>query len=148
MPLGEKEADELIKNFPSKWREFRYRGKSLRELMTMSYEDLAKIAPSRVRRKILRFIHGDGGFTLMEKVLMEKIKKFRNKKSKKPIKTHCRDFIVLPELVGMKFLVHNGKEFTEVRVAPWHIFYRLGDFAPTVKFTQHGGVKKSAVKKK
>ena len=65
MPLSEKEAEELLKTLPSKWVEFKYRGKSLKELLTMSYEDLAKIAPARVRRKLLRFIHGIGGLTLM-----------------------------------------------------------------------------------
>ncbi len=148
MPLSDKEAEELIRILPPKWAEFRYRGKTLKELLTMSYEDLAKIAPARVRRKLLRFIHGVGGLTLMERVLLKKIRKYREKGIKKPIKTHCRDFVILPELVGMKFLVHNGKDFVEVRITPWHIFYRLGDFAPTVKFTQHGGVKKTIVRKK
>jgi len=148
MPFSEKEAEEIISKLPRKWAEFTYRGKSLKELLTMSYEDLAKIAPARVRRKLRRFIHGVGGLTLTERVLLEKIKKHKEKKSKKPIKTHCRDFVILPDMIGMKFLVHNGKEFVEVRVTPWHFFYRLGDFSPTVKFTQHGGVKKATPRKK
>ena len=148
MPLKIEEAEELLKKLPPKWLEFRYRGYTLKELLVMPYEDLAKIAPARVRRKLMRFINGKGGLTIMEQKLLEKIKKYRAKGIKKPIKTHCRDFVILPEMVGMKFMVHNGKDFIEVKITPWHIFYRLGDFSPTTKFTQHGGVKKAGGKKK
>ncbi len=148
MPLKHEEAEKLLKTLPPKWLEFRYRGYSLKELLTMPFEELAKIAPARIRRKLLRFIDGTGGLTLMERKLLEKIRKYRKKEIKKPIKTHCRDFPILPEMIGMRFLVHNGKDFVEVRVTPWHLFYRLGDFSPTTKFVQHGGVKKTTIKKK
>jgi len=148
MPLKPEEAEELLKTLPPKWLEFTYRGYTLRELLTMPIEELAKIAPARIRRKLLRFVNGVGGLTLMERKLLEKIRKYRERKIKKPIKTHCRDFPILPEMVGMRFLVHNGKDFIEVRVTPWHLFYRLGDFSHTTKFTQHGGVKKATIRKK
>lgn len=148
MPLKPEEAEKLLSNVPPKWLEFTYRGHTLKELLTMPLDELAKIAPARIRRKMLRFLNGNGGLTMMERRLFEKIKKFREHGIKKPIKTHCRDFPILPEFIGMRFLVHNGKEFVEIHVTPWHIFNRLGDFAPTIKFVQHGGVKKAKAEKK
>jgi small subunit ribosomal protein S19 len=54
------------------------------------------------------------------------------------IKTHVRDLIILPEMVGMKILVHNGKEFLPVQIRPEMIGHYLGEFAITNKPVRHG----------
>ena len=53
-------------------------------------------------------------------------------------KTHARDMIVLPEMVGATILVHNGKEFTPVDVEPEMIGCYLGEFSITNKPVRHG----------
>ena len=113
-------------------REFRYKGYSIEELKKMSLDEFAKLLPARQRRSILR------GFTPAQKKLIEKIRKYREKGIKKPIKTHCRDMIILPEMVGMIIMVHNGKEFIPVEITPERIGHYLGEFALTRKRVQHG----------
>jgi len=56
-----------------------------------------------------------------------------------PIKTWSRASEISPEMVGFIFLVHNGKDFIEVRAHEDMIGHRLGEFSPTRKFTRHGG---------
>lgn len=56
-----------------------------------------------------------------------------------PIKTWSRACQIAPEMVGFKFLVHNGKDFPEVLVEEDMVGHRLGEFALTRKFIKHGG---------
>ena len=106
-------------------KEFTYRGKSLDELQSLSLLELAELLPARARRKIKR------GFSHPEKKLLERLKKGDN------IKTHCRDMIVLPEMVGKTIKVHNGKEFVPVTIQPEAIGHYLGELVLTRKRTQH-----------
>jgi small subunit ribosomal protein S19 len=70
--------------------------------------------------------------------LLEKIEGKRPEKSE-PIKTWSRACQIAPEMVGFKFLVHNGKDFIEVFVSEEMVGHRLGEFSPTRKFVKHGG---------
>ncbi|WP_456327692.1 30S ribosomal protein S19 [Archaeoglobus sp.] len=108
-------------------KEFRYRGYTLEELQKMSLEQLAELLPARERRKIKR------GFTEQELKLLRKLRK------KGTARTHCRDMIVLPEMVGKVIYVHNGKEFVRVEIKPEMIGHRLGEFALTRRFEKHSG---------
>jgi len=65
-------------------------------------------------------------------------KKSQNEGEKASAKTHSRDMIVLPEMVGATILIHNGKEFTPVDVVPEMIGSYLGEFAITNKPVRHG----------
>ena len=56
-----------------------------------------------------------------------------------PIKTWSRACVVTPEMLGFKFLVHNGKDFPEVLVSEEMVGHRLGEFSLTRKFIRHGG---------
>jgi len=56
-----------------------------------------------------------------------------------PIKTWSRDSTITPEMVGLIFEVHNGKQFIKVRVVEDMVGHKLGEFAPTRKFVKHGG---------
>ena len=108
-------------------KEFRYRGYTLEELQKMSLEQLAELLPARERRKIKR------GFTEQELKLLRKLRK------KGTARTHCRDMIVLPEMVGKVIFVHNGKEFVRAEIKPEMIGHRLGEFAQTRKFEKRSG---------
>ena len=109
-------------------KEFRYRGYTLEELKQMSLNELAKVLNAKARRKIRR------GFTEEERKLLEKIRKSPENKF---IRTHLRDMIILPEMVGRTIGVYNGKEFVSIKITPEMIGYRLGDFAHTVKKVEH-----------
>ena len=108
-------------------REFRYRGYTLEELKKMTLEQLAELLPARERRKIKR------GFTEQEEKLLRKLRK------RGTARTHCRDMVVLPEMVGKVVYVHNGKEFVRVEIKPEMIGHRLGEFAQTRRFEKHSG---------
>ncbi|HDD36615.1 MAG TPA: 30S ribosomal protein S19 [Archaeoglobus veneficus] len=108
-------------------KEFRYRGYTLEQLKEMPLEELAKLLPARERRKIKR------GFTEQEEKLLRKLKK------KDAVRTHCRDMVVLPEMVGKVIFVHNGKDFVRVEIKPEMIGHRLGEFALTRRFEKHSG---------
>jgi small subunit ribosomal protein S19 len=70
--------------------------------------------------------------------LWEKVQK--NKPgSRVEIKTWSRDSTIFPEMVGMTFLVHNGKNFITVKPSENMVGHKLGEFSPTRKFIRHGG---------
>jgi small subunit ribosomal protein S19 len=74
----------------------------------------------------------------MDPKLWEKIQKTKPN-SGTIIKTWSRDSTIFPEMVGMKFDVHNGRTFITVLVSENMVGHKLGEFSPTRKFIRHGG---------
>ncbi len=71
--------------------------------------------------------------------LMKKVISANSANDKKPIKTWSRRSMVLPEMIGLTFNVHNGRNFVPVLVTENHVGYKLGEFAPTRTFKGHKG---------
>ncbi len=105
--------------------EFKYRGKSLDELKELSLKEFAELLPSRQRRTVLR------GFSEAQKRFMKKLEK------KDIVKTHCRDMIILPFMVGRTIRVHNGKEFVPLTIQQEMLGHYLGEFVMTRKRVTH-----------
>lgn len=78
----------------------------------------------------------------VEPSLQRKVDKTVSSGSKQVIKTWSRRSMITPEMVGMTFHVHNGKLFMPVYVSENMVGHRLGEFAPTRKFTGHATDKK------
>ncbi len=78
----------------------------------------------------------------VDQKLLAKIDVAVEKGDKKPIKTWSRRSMITPDFVGMTFLVHSGKVFTNVYVTENMVGHKLGEFAPTRIFKAHGGVGK------
>ena len=98
-------------------------------------DEFINLLPSRQRRSLQR------GLTPEQRILLEKLRKAREaaKEGKEvAIKTHVRDLIILPEMVGMKVMVHNGKEFVAMTIRPEMLGHYLGEFAITNKPVRHG----------
>ncbi len=74
--------------------------------------------------------------------LQRKVDKVLASGSKQAIRTWSRRSMITPEFVGMTFQVHNGKLFVPVYVTENMVGHRLGEFAPTRKFTGHAADKK------
>jgi small subunit ribosomal protein S19 len=108
-------------------REFTLKGATIQELKGMSIEDFAKICGSRERRTLKR------GFTDVEKKLLARIRK----NPKKFHRTHSRELVITPELLGVKLGIHNGKEYITIEITPEHLGHRLGEFVPTRKLVKH-----------
>ena len=71
--------------------------------------------------------------------LMKKVIKAKESGDKKPIKTWSRRSMILPDMIGFTFNVHNGRNFIPVYITENHVGYKLGEFAPTRTFKGHKG---------
>jgi len=101
-------------------KEFKYHGKTLEELKKLGLKELAVLMPAKQRRKIVR------GFTEEQKKLLKKIRANKNN-----IETHCRNMMILPEMVGKTIKVYKGNLFVPVIIQEDMIGHCLGEFALT-----------------
>lgn len=116
--------------------QFMYRGKALEELQKMSIDDFITLLPSRARRSLRRGLHPETRKLLSE--VREAKKAMRQGKEQPRIRTHRRDMIILPEMVGLRIEVHDGRTFQTVEIMPEMIGHYLGEFAVTNKRVIHG----------
>jgi len=79
--------------------------------------------------------------------LFSKIERNQRTGNREPVKTWSRDCTVVPEFVGVTFLVHNGRQFTRVYVTEDMVGHKLGEFSLTRIFRGHSGGKKAAAAK-
>lgn len=113
-------------------KKFEYRGIELQSLVSMQTEKLLELFNSRQRRSLKREIT-DG-----KRKIIGEIKAAKAGNARGAIKTHLRDLIVLPSMVGVKVNVFSGKEFREVAIKPEMIGRYLGEFVITNKRVNHG----------
>jgi len=110
-------------------KEFTYRGFTMDQLLEMPFEEVLDLMPARVRRSFVR------GFNDEQKTAFEKIKASEGEF----VRTHRRDIPIVPQMVGKKVAIHNGKEFKEVELRAEMIGHYLGEFALTRKIVKHSG---------
>jgi small subunit ribosomal protein S19 len=114
-----------------------FHGKLIEELKTLSIRDFAKLLKSRPRRAIMR------NYDTIENF----VKRFKKSAEKnKPIRTHQRELVIVPEMVGMTVAVYNGKEFFPVKITEQMLGHRLGEFSITIKQVKHGAAGIGATK--
>ncbi|MHA1146976.1 MAG: 30S ribosomal protein S19 [Promethearchaeota archaeon] len=114
---------------------FKYRGYTLEELKRMNMDQFIQLLPARARRSLKR------GLPPRQKKLLERLRRaYRAKKRGKDLltRTHVRDMIIFPEMVGLKIGVYNGQRFNIVEVKPEMIGHYLGEFSQTRGRVQHG----------
>ncbi|GJQ86346.1 Ribosomal protein S19 [Popillia japonica] len=118
------------------FRKFTYRGVDLDQLLDMPNEQLMELMHARARR---RFSRG------LKRKPMALVKKLRKAKKEAPpnekpeiVKTHLRNMIIVPEMVGSIVGVYNGKTFNQVEIKPEMIGHYLGEFSLTYKPVKHG----------
>lgn len=109
-------------------KEFTMSGLTIEELQALSMEEVLPLLPARARRSMKRGI----------KPNQQKFWKHVDD-GKSPIKTHRRDIVILPKLVGKKVSVYNGNSWIEFEVMPEMIGHFLGEFALTRRFSKHTG---------
>ncbi len=107
-------------------KEFTFKGQSIEELKKLSLGELAQLLTARQRRVVKR------GFTEQQKILLKKLRS-----GEKNIETHCRDMMILPEMVGTTIKVHQGREFIPVSIEADMIGHCLGEFVLTRKKVAH-----------
>ena len=106
-------------------KDYTYRGKTLDELKSLSLSELAKLLPTKRRRTLKRGLSDD------QKLVLKKIRDGKN------IKTHRRDMIILPEMVGNLIKVYDGKSFVPLSIEPEMIGHLFGEFVLTRKKVGH-----------
>jgi len=118
------------------FRKFTFRGVDLEKLMDLDSTQIMDLMHSRVRR---RFARG------LKRKPLGLIKRLRKEKTKvnpgeKPetVKTHLRDMIIVPEMIGSQIGIYNGKVFNTVEIKPEMVGHYLGEFSITYKPVSHG----------
>ena len=84
----------------------------------------------------------------MKESLIKKVDKQKNETNKKPIKTWSRKSTIIPDFVGVSFLIYNGKKFIPITISEDMVGHRLGEFAPTRQFAGHTPADKKAAAEK
>lgn len=120
-------AKKTKKKIPKRKGEFTYRGCTVEDLKKMSLHEFADILPASQRRKIRR------GFGEDHKKLIKRVGD-----GDTLIKTHLRDMIILPEMVGIDLEIHDGRKFNRVSVQPEMIGHYIGEYALTRSMVNHG----------
>lgn len=108
-------------------KKFTFRGYTPEQLKDMTLTEFSKIITARGRRTLKR------GFTEPQKRLLKRIKEHPDKFHK----THERDIVIIPQMIGAKLGVYNGKEWVTVEITPDKLGHRLGEFAMTRQRVKH-----------
>ena len=112
-------------------KKFTYRGLTNEELDGLSLESMLKLFPARVRRSLTR------GISENKRKLVDQIKTSKTEKNI-TIRTHYRDLIILPSMIGTTVNVFSGKEFVPVTIITEMVGHYLGEYVITNKRVSHG----------
>jgi small subunit ribosomal protein S19 len=110
-------------------KEFTYRGYTVDEMVSMPFDEMVSLMPSRTRRTLIR------GLGEEQKTAFEKIRSGNHE----VVRTHRRDVPIVPQHVGKRVAIYNGKEFSEFEIKPEMIGHFLGEFAMTRRTVKHSG---------
>ncbi len=80
----------------------------------------------------------------VEESLSKKAEKQKNESNKKPIKTWSRKSTIIPDFIGLSFLIYNGKKFIPLTISEDMVGHKFGEFAPTRQFFGHTPADKKA----
>jgi len=118
------------------FKKYTYRGVELDKLLDMSTEEVTNMMNSRKRRSFAR------GTPKKHTNLLNKLRKAKKncKELEKPaiVKTHCRNMVIIPEMVGNICGVYNGKTFIQVEIKPEMIGHYLAEFSISYRPVAHG----------
>jgi len=120
-------AKKSSSRLPKRKGEYTYRGKTVAELQALDVDEFIGMLPARERRTLKR------GYTDGRKNVVQQLKD-----GKDNLKTHYRDIIIFPDMVGKHVEVYNGKSFVAFEIQPEMIGHRFGEFAPTRSRVSHG----------
>ena len=104
---------------------FACHGKTLEELQKLDLKEFMQLLPARQRRSLKH------GFSEEQKKLLLKIDKALQGTYKKPIRTHCRDIVILPKMVGLTIHIHAGNKFLPILIQPETVGLYLGELTMT-----------------
>uniref|UniRef100_A0A6N2LF28 40S ribosomal protein S15 n=1 Tax=Salix viminalis TaxID=40686 RepID=A0A6N2LF28_SALVM len=136
--MAEVETDVTAAGAPKKrtFKKFSFRGVDLDALLDMSTDELVKLFPARARRRFQR------GLKRKPMALIKKLRKAKRDappgEKPEPVRTHLRNMIIVPEMIGSVIGVYNGKTFNQVEIKPEMISHYLAEFSISYKPVKHG----------
>ncbi|KAI9071951.1 hypothetical protein K1719_046096 [Acacia pycnantha] len=110
------------------FKKFSFRGVDLDALLDMSTDELVKLFQARPRRRFQRA----GRISLRQK------REAPPGEKPEPVRTHLRNMIIVPEMIGSIIGVYNGKTFNQVEIKPEMIGHYLAEFSISYKPVKHG----------
>ena len=117
-------------------KKFMYRGVDLDRLLEMSNTELMELFNARQRRKFSRGIQRAPA-TLLKKLRIAKAEATIGEKPS-AVKTHLRNMVIVPEMVGSVVGIYNGKQFINAEIKPEMIGSYLAEYSITYKPIHHG----------
>ncbi|GLT42213.1 hypothetical protein SLA2020_162270 [Shorea laevis] len=118
------------------FKKFSFRGVDLDALLDMSTDELVKLFHARARRRFQR------GLKRKPMALIKKLRKAKREappgEKPEPVRTHLRNMIIVPEMIGSIIGVYNGKTFNQVEIKPEMIGHYLAEFSISYKPVKHG----------
>ena len=107
-------------------KELMWKGKTEEEAAQLDLQEFMELIPARQRRSLKR------GMTEEQKSFMKSVEK-----GGQNIKTHCRNMVILPQMVGKTIRVYNGKEYVPIIITVEMLGHYLGEFSHTRKGVKH-----------
>ncbi|CAM9994525.1 unnamed protein product [Ectocarpus sp. 6 AP-2014] len=118
------------------FRKFTFRGVDLDKLLDLSMEEFMELVHARARRRMSR------GLKRKPMALIKRLRKAKKNAApgEKPrgIKTHLRNMLIVPEMIGSIVGIYNGKSMNGVEIKPEMVGHYLGEFSITYKPVRHG----------
>ena len=103
-----------------------WKGMSEEEVKNLDLNEFIELISSRQRRSLKR------GFTEAQKAFMKRIETGEDN-----VKTHCRDVVITPVMLGKTIKVYNGKEFKQIMITLEMLGHFLGEFSHSRKLVSH-----------
>ncbi|EGW31600.1 40S ribosomal protein S15 [Spathaspora passalidarum NRRL Y-27907] len=118
------------------FKTFTFKGVDLKDLVEMPTEEFTKLCSARVRRRFSRGLDSKP-MGLIKKL---RIARANTQPNEKPatVKTHLRNMVIVPEMIGSVVGVYNGKVFNTVEIKPEMVGHYLGEFSITYTPVRHG----------
>ncbi|CAM9874915.1 unnamed protein product [Ectocarpus sp. 4 AP-2014] len=118
------------------FRKFTFRGVDLDKLLDLSMEEFMELVHARARRRMSR------GLKRKPMALIKRLRKAKKNaapgEKPKGIKTHLRNMLIVPEMIGSIVGIYNGKSMNGVEIKPEMVGHYLGEFSITYKPVRHG----------
>eukprot|EP00890_Picochlorum_soloecismus_P002686 jgi/Picsp_1/3418/NSC_06256-R1_40s ribosomal protein s15 len=119
------------------FRKYSYRGVDLEQLLDMNTDELVELYGARQRRRFQR------GLNRKCMALIKKLRKARKAaegsgEKPEPVRTHLRNMVIIPEMIGSVVGVYNGKTFNQVEIRPDMLGHYLAEYSISYKPVRHG----------
>ncbi|KAG7674444.1 hypothetical protein Ndes2526B_g05173 [Nannochloris sp. 'desiccata'] len=119
------------------FRKYSYRGVDLEQLLDMSTDELVELFAARQRRRFQRGLNRKC-LGLVKKLRKAKKAAEGTGEKPEPVRTHLRNMVIIPEMIGSVLGVYNGKTFNQVEIKPDMIGHYLAEFSISYKPVSHG----------